>query len=329
MGGGSWGTAFGMVLADAGGDVVLWAKDPEVARCVDVRHENPAYHPGVRLPDGLHATADAAHALEGADVVVFALPSQAARGLLTGWVPLLPPDAVLVSLMKGVELGTTKRMSEVVREVADADASRVAVLSGPNLAAEIVLRQPAAAVVACADEGVARQLQADCTTPYFRPYTNRDVIGVELGGAVKNVIAIGNGVAAGMGLGENAQASLITRGLAEMTRLGTALGADPLTFAGLAGIGDLIATCTSPLSRNRTFGFNLGRGMTPAEAQAAMKQTCEGVKSCRPILELARAHDVDMPITEAVVAAVHEGLPPSTMVRALMTRDTKSEGGSR
>ena len=273
----------------------------------------------------MHATADVEAALVGAELVVLAVPAQALRTVLAGWSPLLPADAVLVSLMKGIELGTMRRMSEVVSEVAQVPPSRVAVVSGPNLAREIMQRQPAATVVACTDEDTARRVQQACLTPYFRPYTNPDVVGTELGGSVKNVIAIANGVAVGLGFGENAQASLITRGLAEMSRLGVALGADPMTFAGLAGLGDLIATCTSPLSRNRTFGVNLGSGMTADEATAAMRQTCEGVKSCRPILELANAHGVDMPITDAVVQAVHEGLAPREMARSLMTRDAKAE----
>jgi len=325
MGSGSWGTAFAMVLADAGGDVVLWGKDGDLAATIERTRENPAYHPGVRLPRGLHATDDAGVALGGAELVVLAVPAQVLRSVLGGWTGLLPADAVLVSLMKGIELGTMRRMSEVVAEVAAVPDDRVAVVSGPNLAGEIVQRQPAATVVACTDEDAARRVQAASLTPYFRPYTNTDVIGTELGGSVKNVIAIANGVAAGLGFGENAQASLITRGLAEMARLGVAMGADPMTFAGLAGIGDLIATCTSPLSRNRTFGVNLGSGMTADEAVQAMRQTCEGVKSCRPILELAGRHRVDMPITEAVVQAVHEGLAPREMARSLMTRDAKAE----
>lgn len=325
MGSGSWGTAFAMVLADAGGDVTLWGKDPELASTIQKTRQNPAYHPGVTLPDGLHATSDASAALATADLVVLAVPAQVLRPVLEGWRDLLPADAVLVSLMKGIELGTMRRMSEVVEEVAAVPADRVVVVSGPNLAGEIVQRQPAATVVACTDESTARRVQQACLTPYFRPYTNTDVVGTELGGSVKNVIAIANGVAAGLGFGENAQASLITRGLAEIARLGVAMGADPMTFAGLAGLGDLIATCTSPLSRNRTFGVNLGSGMTADEATRAMRQTCEGVKSCRPILELAGAHGVDMPITEAVVQAVHEGLAPREMARSLMTRDAKAE----
>ncbi len=217
-------------------------------------------------------------------------------------------------------------MSEVVSEVTGAGADRVAVVSGPNLAKEIALRQPAASVIACAEEAVAEKLQLTCMTRYFRPYTNTDVIGVELSGAVKNVIALAVGLAAGMGFGDNSKSSIITRGLAEMTRLGMSLGADPATFAGLAGVGDLVATCMSPLSRNRTFGENLGRGQSLEEVIAATRQTAEGVKSCESILALARAHDVDMPIPEHVTAAVHDGLPPREIVRRIMSRSAKSEG---
>jgi len=202
---------------------------------------------------------------------------------------------------------------------------RVAVLSGPNLAPEIADRQPAACVVACGDESVARRIQAACHTPYFRPYTNTDVVGCELGGAVKNVIALAVGIAGGMGLGDNTKASLITRGLAETTRLGVAMGADPYTFAGLAGMGDLVATCSSRLSRNNTFGHNLGRGMSLAETIAATSQTAEGVKSCESVAELARRHGVDMPITETVVDIVHNGKPPLVAVKELMSRSAKPE----
>lgn len=247
------------------------------------------------------------------------------RDNLAAWAPLLPADTVLVSLMKGVELGTAKRMSEVIEEVAKVPAERVAVLTGPNLAKEIAARQPAAAVVACTDESVARRLQTACHTPYFRPYTHTDVVGCELGGAVKNVIALAVGIAGGMGLGDNAKASLITRGLAETTRLGLAMGADAHTFAGLAGMGDLVATCSSPLSRNNTFGTNLGRGMSLAETIAVTKQTAEGVKSCESVRDLARRHGVDMPITETVFDIVHEGKPPMVALKELMSRSAKSE----
>jgi glycerol-3-phosphate dehydrogenase (NAD(P)+) len=241
------------------------------------------------------------------------------------WAPLIPPGALLVSLIKGIELGTCQRMSEVIIEVLDADAARVAVVAGPNLAAEIVRRQFTATVVACASQDGALALQGACHTPYFRPYTNTDVTGCELGGTVKNVIAIAVGIAVAMGLGDNTKATLITRGLAEIARLGSALGADPQTFAGLAGMGDLVATCSSPLSRNRTFGENLGRGMTVAEAAAMMSGTAEGVASCGPVLELARSHHVEMPITEVVEAVMRDGLPVAQAASMLASRSAKPE----
>ncbi|GAA4806911.1 NAD(P)H-dependent glycerol-3-phosphate dehydrogenase [Streptomyces ziwulingensis] len=322
---GSWGTAFGMVLADAGCEVTLWARRTEVAEAVNTTRANPDYLPGVELPANLRATTDPAEAAAGADFTVLSVPSQTLRANLAEWAPLLAPDTVLVSLMKGVELGSAMRMSEVIGDVAKVGADRVAVVTGPNLAREIAARRPAAAVVACTDEAVAQRLQAVCHTPYFRPYTNTDVIGCELGGAVKNVIGLAVGIADGMGLGDNAKGSLITRGLAETTRLGVALGADPLTFAGLAGLGDLVATCSSPLSRNHTFGTNLGKGMTLDETIAVTRQTAEGVKSCQSVLELGRRHGVDMPLTETVVAIVHEGKSPVVAVKELMSRSAKPE----
>ncbi|MFD8457325.1 NAD(P)H-dependent glycerol-3-phosphate dehydrogenase [Streptomyces antimycoticus] len=325
FGTGSWGTAFAMVLADAGCEVTLWGRRPGVVEAINTGRTNPDYFPGVRLPDGVRATTDPAEAGAGAEFTVFSVPSQTLRGNLSEWAPLLAADTVLVSLMKGVELGTAKRMSEVVQEVAKAPAERVAVLTGPNLAKEIAARQPAASVVACPDESVARRLQTACHTAYFRPYTNTDVVGCELGGAVKNVIALAVGIADGMGLGDNTKASLITRGLAETTRLGLAMGADARTFAGLAGMGDLVATCSSPLSRNHTFGTNLGRGMTLEETIAVTKQTAEGVKSCESVLDLARRFDVDMPITETVVEIVHDGKQPLVALKELMSRSAKAE----
>ncbi|MFC8174389.1 NAD(P)H-dependent glycerol-3-phosphate dehydrogenase [Streptomyces sp. NPDC057325] len=325
FGNGSWGTAFAMVLADAGCEVSLWGRRAELAAEINATRANPDYLPGVELPAAVTATADPAEAAADADFTVLVVPSQTLRGNLAAWTPLLAPDTVLVSLMKGVELGTAKRMSEVITEVADVPAERVAVLTGPNLAKEIAARQPAAAVAACADETVAQRLQTACLTPYFRPYTNTDVVGCELGGAVKNVIGLAVGIADGMGLGDNSKATLITRGLAETTRLGLAMGADPLTFSGLAGLGDLVATCSSPLSRNHTFGTNLGRGMTLQETIAATKQTAEGVKSCESVLDLGRRHGVDMPITETVVSIVHEGKPPIVALKELMSRSAKPE----
>ncbi|MFD8383637.1 NAD(P)H-dependent glycerol-3-phosphate dehydrogenase [Streptomyces sp. NPDC059679] len=322
---GSWGTAYAMVLADAGCEVTLWGRRTGPVEAINTTRTNPDYLPGTELPRSVRATTDPAEAARGAEFTVLAVPSQTLRGNLAEWAPLLPADTVLVSLMKGVELGTAKRMSEVIEEVAKASPERVAVLTGPNLAKEIAARQPAASVVACRDEDVARRLQAACHTPYFRPYTNTDVVGCELGGAVKNVIALAVGIADGMGLGDNTKASLITRGLAETTRLGLAMGADAHTFAGLAGMGDLVATCSSPLSRNHTFGTNLGRGMTLEETIAATKQTAEGVKSCESVLDLARRHDVDMPITETVVSIVHDGKPPLVALKELMSRSAKPE----
>ena len=325
MGSGSWGTAFGMILADAGGDVVMWSRDADIVRQINDEHVNERYHPGIRLPAGLRATSDEREALDGAPLVVLAVPAQSLRDNLARWRDDLAPDSVLVSLMKGIESGTTLRMSQVIEEVAQIPPARVAVVSGPNLAREIALRQPAGTTVACSDRESAQRLQDACTTDYFRAYWTTDVVGVEIGGSVKNVIALANGMAAGLGFGENSQASLITRGLAEMARLGTALGADPLTFMGLAGVGDLIATCQSPLSRNRTFGVNLGSGLTVDETIAATKQTCEGVKSCQSILDLATRHGVEMPITEQVVQIVHHDMKPQEMLAAFMSRSPKAE----
>jgi len=325
LGAGSWGTTFAKVLADAGCEVALHARRPELVQAISEDGENRDYLPGIRLPSAVRATGDAAEALDGADVVVLAVPSQSLRENLTAWTPLLPADATLLSLMKGIELGTTKRMSEVICEVTGAGADRVAALSGPNLAREIAEEQPAATVIACTDADRAAALQAACSTRYFRPYTNTDLVGCELGGALKNVIALACGVAEGLGFGDNTRASLITRGLAETARLGLALGAELTTFAGLAGLGDLVATCSSPLSRNRTFGEKLGRGMTVQEVQESTRQTAEGVKSCRSVLDLARAHGVDVPITEAVVRVCHEGESAAQMVREIMSREAKPE----
>jgi len=315
MGAGSWGTTFAQVLCDAGTQTVVFSREPNVAKAISGMHENPDYLPGIALNPALEATTDGAEVLAGADLVAFAVPAQSLRANLAIWSPLIPPGALLVSLMKGIELGTCLRMSEVIAEVAGADASRVAVVSGPNLAGEVVRREFTATVV----------LQEACHTPYFRPYTNTDVIGCELGGAVKNVIAIAVGIAVAMGLGDNTRATLITRGLAEIARMGSALGAQTQTFAGLAGMGDLVATCSSPLSRNRTFGEYLGRGMTVAEAAAAMNQTVEGVASCGPVLKLARAHQVEMPITEVVEAVTSHGLPVAQAAAMLASRSAKPE----
>jgi glycerol-3-phosphate dehydrogenase (NAD(P)+) len=325
MGAGSWGTTFAQVLCDAGTPAALWARSAAVATSVTDKHENPGYLPGVSLPASLTATTDAAVALADAELVVFAVPAQTLRPLLASWAPLIPPDALLVSLPKGIELGSCKRMSEVVVETLAVPPPRVAVVSGPNLAREIAERQFAASVVACSDESGARLLQKACHTGYFRPYWSTDVTGCELGGVVKNIIALAVGIAVALGLGDNTKASLITRGLAEMARLGEAMGADPRTFAGLAGMGDLVATCSSPLSRNRTFGQHLGCGMTAAQALAATGQTAEGVTSYAPVLELARKHGVDMPITSVVAAVIAGDLSVGDAAAVLASRSAKPE----
>lgn len=323
LGAGSWGTAFAKILADAGQQVVIWARRPEVAATIRDKRINVDYFPDLLLPRSVSATTDPLAALRTADLVALAVPSQTLRANLANWAGALAPDATLVSLMKGIELGSTKRMSEVIIEAAGVPADRVAVVSGPNLAGEIVMEQPAATVVACVDTDRAAFVQRAISTRYVRPYTNEDVIGCELGGAVKNVIGLAYGMAIALGLGSNTRATLITRGLAETARLGIALGADPLTFSGLAGLGDLVATCVSPLSRNRTFGEHLGRGETLEQAQIATRQTAEGVKSCVAIRDLAHRHGVEMPITEQVERVCHEGADPRVALTALMSREMK------
>jgi glycerol-3-phosphate dehydrogenase (NAD(P)+) len=326
MGAGAWGTTLAKVLADAGNDVTLWARRPELADEINDTHRNSEYLGGVELPKTIRATSDAASALSGACTVLLAVPSQNLRVNLYDWSGLLGDDVTLVSLAKGIELETLMRMSQVVVQVTGADPSRVAVVTGPNLASEIAEEQPAATVVACADSGRAVTLQRALATRYFRPYTNADVIGAEVGGACKNVIALACGMGAGIGLGENSLAAIITRGLAEIMRLGIALGAKPATLAGLAGVGDLVATCTSPHSRNRTFGQRLGKGESPEAAKlAAGGHVAEGVTSCESVLALAASYDVEMPLTDAVHRVCHKGLSVYEAVALLLGRRTKPE----
>jgi len=325
IGSGAWGTAFAKVLAEAGADVRMLARRESVAAAINEYGVNEGSLPSVKLPKRIRATVDVAEALDGAELVAIAVPSQTLRGNLAQWAPAFAPDSTLISLMKGIELGTTKRMSQVIMETAQVSESRVVVVSGPNLAPEIAAEQPAATVVAGIDLDRARRVQQAIAMPYLRPYTSEDVVGCEMGGAVKNVIALAYGMATAMGMGDNTKASLITRGLAETARLGVALGADPMTFAGLAGLGDLVATCSSPLSRNRTFGEHLGRGESLESAQASTRQTAEGVKSCLAIRDLARAHGVEMPITEQVELVCHEGVDPRVAVKLLMGREMKPE----
>ena len=323
MGSGSWGTAFALVVSDAGNQVTLWARRPELADKINFDHCNADYFPDLTLPESLQAVSDPQQAMSGADFVVLAVPSQSLRSNLSHW--LIPENAIVVSLAKGIELGSGLRMSEVIAEAGQIPLERIVVVTGPNLAREIAERQPSASVVASISPTTAEAFQAVCHTARFRAYTNTDVVGCELGGATKNVIALAVGMAIGLGLGANATASVITRGLAEITRLGLALGADPYTFSGLAGLGDLVATCSSPLSRNRSFGEELGRGRTVAEITASTRQVAEGVKSCASITELAAKHDVEMPIVENVAAVIAGELTPAEMITALMSRSAKPE----
>lgn len=325
LGAGSWGTAFAKVLADAGTDVVVWARRPEVAEILATDHRNPIYLPGVQLPP-VAATNDYRVALDGADIVVCAVPSHSLRANLELWKPEIGADATLLSLIKGIESGTLLRMSEVIGKVCDIETERIAVLSGPNLAGEIAAGQPAATVIGCTDVDRAVAVQQASVTGYFRPYTNTDVVGCEVGGACKNVIALACGIASGMGLGDNSIAGLITRGLAEIIRLGVALGAEPATLSGLAGVGDLVATCMSPLSRNRSFGEVLGAGGSMQAAQEATHgQVAEGVKSCTSVRALAAEHNVEMPLSDAVHQVCHEGLAVREAVDNLLGRRIKPE----
>jgi glycerol-3-phosphate dehydrogenase (NAD(P)+) len=325
FGAGSWGTAFSVVLADGGSDVTLWARREELCATINDKRENTDYLPGIELPPSISATHDPEETLAGAEVVVLAVPSQTLRTNLAEWADAIPRDAVLVSLMKGVELGTLKRMSEVISDVTGAGPERIGVVSGPNLAKEIARREPAASVVACADEHTVTRLRALCHSATFRPYSSTDVVGCELGGAYKNVIALSVGMAVGLGFGDNTTASVITRGLAEIARLATALGADPMTLMGLAGLGDLVASCSSPLSRNRSFGEKLGQGMTTAEITASTRQIAEGVKTCSSLRDLAQQADVYAPIVEAVHAVVEGEMTAGDMLTALISKETKHE----
>lgn len=325
FGSGSWGTAFAAIMADAGCEVMLHGRRQELADSINADRVNADYLPDLVLPETIRATTDPAQAADGASIVVLAIPSQTLRGNLADWGSAIPGDALVVSLMKGIELGTGMRMSEVIAEAGRVEPDRVVVVSGPNLAREIAAKQPAASVVAGVDLSAADRVAAACAAPYFRPYTQTDVVGTEIGGAVKNVVALAAGMAEGLGYGDNTKSSIITRGLAETARLSMALGADPSTLMGLAGVGDLVATCMSPLSRNHSFGVNLGRGMSVAEVVAITKQTAEGVKSCHSVLELAARHGVDMPIAQGVTAVVEQGLNPAELAEMLMGRPRKHE----
>ena len=327
IGSGSWGTAFANAMALKGLRVTLWSRRAELASTISDEHENVDYLPGIFLSPRLRATATLDEATEDANAIVMAVPSHCFRQVL-GEVVRTAPAVPFISLAKGLEMESMKRMSEVItEEVPAAWPKRVATLSGPNLAREVALGYPAGAVVACADQGVADHLQEMFMSPVFRTYSDKDVVGVEIGGIVKNVIAIAAGIAEGMGFGDNTKATVITRGLAEMTRLGVALGADELTFTGLAGVGDLICTCMSTLSRNHHVGTELGKGKTIEEILSGMRQVAEGVRSSMAVKTLAEAHDVEMPISDGVYRVVHEAQPVGEMIGELLRVVRQRERG--
>jgi glycerol-3-phosphate dehydrogenase (NAD(P)+) len=325
IGAGSWGTAFATIPSEKGVETVLWARRTDLADEINARHTSSAYLPDTELPPSLTATSDLEKAVHDAAVVVMAVPSHAFRSVFEQVGPLIEGEPPLVSLTKGIEQETLARMTEVMSEIAGVPPDRLAVVSGPNLAKEVMRRMPSASVVACSDEERASDLQDLFMAPFFRVYTNPDVAGCELSGAMKNVIAIAAGIADGMGFGDNSRASLITRGLAEVARLGVKLGGNPLTFAGLAGMGDLVATCISKLSRNRHVGEELGRGRRLDDIVTEMNMVAEGVKTSRAVLALARREGVDVPLCEHVVKVLYEGVAPADMVLSLMLRSAKPE----
>ena len=322
IGAGSWGTAVA-AIASRNVTAVLWARRPELARAIAHDHVNRDYLPDFELPDSLGATADMEEAVTGADVVVMGVPSHGFRDILAEVARHIGRAVPVISLAKGVEQGSLKRMTEVVADVLPDHPAGV--LTGPNLAKEILAGYPAASVVALADSGMCADLQRVFSTEVFRVYRNPDVTGCEVAGALKNVMAIASGMADGMGFGDNTRAALITRGLAELTRLGVALGGEPLTFSGLAGMGDLVATCISRQSRNRYVGEELGKGRTIAEVTAEMNMVAEGVKTSRAVLDLAERHGIEMPIAEQVVAVIYDGKSAADVIPSLMLREAKSE----
>jgi len=322
VGAGSWGTTVA-ALTSHNATTTLWARRPQLADEINSTHINSAYLPDASLPESLRADSDLARALAGADVVAMAVPSLGFRSVIDEVSKHIGDRVPIVSLSKGLEQSTFKRMSEVIADVMPSNP--VAVLSGPNLAKEILAGQPAASVIACTDVAIARELVAVFSRPTFRLYTNPDVIGCEIGGVVKNVVAIAAGISQGFGFGENSKATLVTRGLAEMSRLGVALGAQSATFSGLAGMGDVMATCASMHSRNTQVGVRLGRGENIDEIVASMNMIAEGVKSSASVIELAHRHSVEMPIAEQVAAVCAGKVSAAEALRALMSRQSKSE----
>ena len=322
IGAGSWGTAVATIVGAAHA-TSLWARSPELAATMQQSRENATYLPGIRIPDGLTVTSSLEEAVDGAAIVFMAVPSHGFRAVLAGVQPVAGGVEAVVSLAKGIEIGTNLRMSEVVAELLPGVAAGV--LTGPNLAREVAQGHPAACVIALPDEELARRVQTLVHTRTFRAYTGTDVVGCEVAGATKNVMAIAAGIGDGLGLGDNTRAVLITRGLAELGRLGVTLGGKVLTFGGLAGVGDLVATCASPKSRNRMVGFSLGEGRTLDEIVSGMHMVAEGIKSAGPLVGLARAHGVEMPIAEQVEAIVEGRCSPVDALMNLMARPSRPE----
>lgn len=326
VGGGSWGTTLAALLLKREHNVSLWVREPEVAQDINVHHENRRFLPGIRLPDELRATTDLTRVVAGAGIVVSVIPSQFVGVVMKECVGLVRVDALIVSASKGIETSTLRTCSQILAGILSREqANRLVVLSGPSFAIEVARERPTAVVVASHDQEAARRAQQLFQTGHFRVYTNGDILGVELGGALKNVIALAAGIVAGLGFGHNTLAALITRGLAEITRLGVALGADRSTFSGLAGLGDLVLTCTGELSRNRTVGYRLGRGEPLDEILRDMNAVAEGIKTAVAVHALAAKHGVEMPISEEVYAVLREGRDPREAVQNLMLREPKPE----
>lgn len=325
LGAGSWGTSLAWILAGKGLDVRLWARTPELAASMAKERENRAYLPGVKLPDTMRPTASLEDALGGAEMAVCAVPSHGVRGVFTGACPFIGQGAVIVSATKGIEQGTLLTASGVLKDVLPDKDADIVVLSGPSFAKEVSRALPTAVCASSSSAKAAGTVQNTFSTDFFRVYTNADVIGVELGGALKNVIAIAAGISDGLELGFNARAALITRGLAEISRLGVSMGALPRTFSGLSGLGDLVLTCTGPLSRNYTVGVEAGKGRPLGDITGSMRMVAEGVKTSRAVQGLARKLGVEMPITDEVCNVLHGGRPPKEAVLELMTRELKEE----
>ena len=327
IGAGSWGTTLADLLAKKGHDVTLWAYEPELVAEMTATGINSLFLPDIPLSPRLRYTNSLEAAVSGKGILLFVTPSQVLRGVIATVLPHIAPQAVIVSASKGIETDTLKTVSQVYEELLPkALYRRFAVLSGPSFAREVAREMPTAVVAAAVEPAIGTRVQQAFTTGFFRVYTNSDVVGVELGGAIKNVIAIAAGITDGLGFGYNTRAALITRGLAEMTRLGVAMGAQPATFAGLAGMGDLVLTCTGDLSRNRTVGMKIGQGMRPAAILAEMRMVAEGVKTTESAWKLACRLGVYMPITEQVYRVLLEDKPARDVVIELMTRDLKAEG---